>query len=448
MWEHARAMEVPKTRYAWSEDFALAYQVLGDGPVDLVYLEGYASHVDLNWESPCYARFLRGLARHARLIVTDRRGYGCSDRFSPSDVPPIDTTVDDLLAVMDAAGSERAVVFATNFSGYLGAHFAASHPDRTAGLILESPLVATHRTEETPWGATDEWWDGMIATIRADWGTPRWQGAEGRGAVEEAWFPRWQRASLAPGCLIAECRRRFDFYGVLPSIHVPTLVIADAEGGGLLVPENARYVARHVPSAELVELRRANAEVPWYQGADQIVAEVGRFISNLREHQATFDRLLATVLFTDIVDSTAQAMAIGDRAWRSLREQHDSLVRSQLAQFRGREVKTMGDGFLATFDGPTRAVRCAQAIMRSTEALGLEIRAGLHTGEVELDGDDVSGIAVAIGARVGALAQPSEVLVSQTIKDLTTGSGIVFTDRGEYQLKGIPDTWHLYQARS
>jgi class 3 adenylate cyclase len=441
-------MKPPETFYAWSEDFALAYQVVGGGPVDLVYVEGYASHVDMNWESPCFARFLSGLANHARLIVTDRRGYGCSDRFSPPDLPPIETTVDDLLAVMDAAGSERAVLLVTSVTGYIGAHFAASHPDRTLGLVVESPLGTFGRTEETPWGPTEEWWEEFIETIRADWGSPRWPGAAGRGATEENWYARWQRASCAPGSLIAECRRQrdTDFHRILPSVHVPTLVLADSDGDELSTPENARYVAGKIPGAELVELARGNAELPWYQGADQIVAEVARFLSGIREHQATFDRVLATVLFTDIVDSTAQAAAKGDRPWREIREHHDSLVRSQLAQFRGREVKTMGDGFLATFDGPARAVRCAQAIMRGTEALGIQIRAGLHTGEVELDGDDVSGIAVAIGARIGALAQPSEVLVSQTIKDLTTGSGIVFSDRGEHQLKGITDVWRLYRA--
>jgi class 3 adenylate cyclase len=225
-------------------------------------------------------------------------------------------------------------------------------------------------------------------------------------------------------------------------------VLGDAEGSGLSSPENARFVANRISGAKLVELSRGDADLPWYQGADQIVAEVGEFLLGVHEHQATFDRVLATVLFTDIVDSTAQAAAIGDREWRTVREKHDSLVRSQLTRFRGHEVKTMGDGFLATFDGPARAVRCAQSIVHGTEPLGIQIRAGLHTGEIEMDGNDVSGIAVAIGARVGALAEPSEVLVSQTIKDLTTGSGIVFTDRGEHQLKGVPDAWRLYQATS
>jgi len=428
---------------------ALAYQLVGAGPLDLVYLEGYASHVDLNWESPRFAAFLEGLAEHARLIVSDRRGYGCSDRFAPPEVPEIDVTTDDLLAVLDAAGSKRAVVFATSFNGYLGAHFAASHPDRVMGLVLESPLVATHRTRDIPWGLTDEWYEHLTSAIRADWGTPQWRRTPvlaRQDPVERDWFPRWQRASVAPGAFLAEVHRRFDFSGVLSSIHVPTLVIADADGDGFVTPENARYVARQIAGAELVELHRNNVVLPWYDGAEEIVSEIGRFVRGIREHQATFDRLLATVLFTDVVDSTAQAAALGDRAWREVRERHDGLVRSNLSHFRGLEIKTLGDGFLATFDGPARAVRCAQAIVRGAEALGIQIRAGLHTGEIELDGDDITGIAVAIGARIGALARPSEVLVSQTIKDLTTGSGIAFDDRGAHELKGVPDTWRLYAA--
>ena len=365
MCEHRPAMELPETRYAWSGDFALAYQVIGDGPVDLLYVEGYASHVDLNWESPAFARFLRGLARHARLIVTDRRGYGCSDRFAPPNVPPIDTTVDDLLAVLDAAGSERAVVMTTNFTGYIGAHFAASHPDRTLGLVLESPLVASHSGEGSPLGLSEEWYEALIEEIRADWGSPRWGGAGGQGAVEHEWMARWQRASVAPGALVAECHRHFDFSGVLSSIHVPTLVLSDTDGSALFDPVNARHVAANVAGAVLVELSRNDCQLVWYDGAERIVEEVGRFLSGLNDDRASFDRLLATVLFTDIVDSTAMAAALGDREWRSIRERHDVLVRSQLARFRGREVKTMGDGFLATFDGPARAVRCAQAIVRS-----------------------------------------------------------------------------------
>jgi len=439
-------VERPETRYAWNGDVALAFQVVGAGLVDLVYLEGYASHVDMNWESPRYAAFLRGLAEHARLIVTDRRGYGCSDRFAPPEVPEIDTTTDDLLAVLDEAGSKRAVVFATNFTGYLGAHFAASHPDRTIGLVLESPLVATHRTPDIPWGLTDEWYERLIDEIRADWGSARWHQPPGLDAIEREWYPRWQRASVAPGSLIAECHRRFDFSGVLSSIHVPTLVLADADGDGLVAPENARYVAQRIPGAELVELHRNHVQLPWYDGADEVVSEVGRFVAGIQDYRASFDRLLATVLFTDIVDSTSHAAAIGDRAWRDLRVRHDALVRSNLTQFRGREIKTLGDGFLATFDGPGRAVRCAQAIVRGAETLGIQVRAGLHTGEIELDGDDITGIGVAIGARIGAIATPSQVLVSQTIKDLTIGSGIAFDDRGEHELKGIPDTWRLYAA--
>jgi hypothetical protein len=219
-------------------------------------------------------------------------------------VPEIDVTIDDLLAVLDAAGSKRAVVFATDFTGYLGAHFAASHPDRTTGLVLESPLMATHRTQDIPWGLTDEWYERLIDDIRADWGTPRWRPSEGQDAVEREWYPLWQRASVAPGALIAECHRRFDFSGVLSSIHVPTLVIADADAAGLMTPENARYVAQRIPGAELVELHRNHAQLPWYDGAEEIISEIGRFVSGIQERQSTFDRLLATVLFTTTVVNT------------------------------------------------------------------------------------------------------------------------------------------------
>jgi len=254
--------------------------------------------------------------------VTDRRGYGCSDRFAPPHVPPIDTTIDDLLAVMDAADSERAVVFATSFTGYMGVHFAATHPDRTTGLILESPLVATHRAEETPWGLTEEWYERLIESIRADWGSSRWPGAAGRGAVEEEWYSRWQRASCAPGSLIAECRRHFDFHRILPSVHVPTLVLANADGDGLFAPENARYVASKIAGAALVELPRGDTELLWYEGAEQTLGEVGIFLRGIHKEQASFDRVLATVLFTDIVRSTETAAELGDRTWRDLVERH------------------------------------------------------------------------------------------------------------------------------
>lgn len=443
-------MDIPTTRYAWNGDVALAYQVLGDGPVDLVYYQGLESHVDLNWESPRLSRFLRGLAKTSRVIITDRRGWGCSDRFAPSDVPPLETFSDDLIAVMDEVGSQRAVIFATAQCGVLAAMFAASHPDRAAGVILCDAWVTYQRTAETPWLHTAEEWDGICESIHEWFGTRTWSEGWNWGERELDWYARYQRSAVAPGALIAEIRRFLDtdVRSVLPSIHVPALVFADPDDNFARTELSSRYFADHIAGARLVVLPSGTAEYHWYGRADAIIEWSGRFLGEIQDEEASLSRQLATVMFTDIVDSTAHAAALGDRAWRAGRERHDALVRSQLARYRGREVKTMGDGFLATFDGPGRAVRCAQAIVAGVADLGIEVRAGLHTGEIELDGDDVVGIAVAIGARVGALAQPSEVLVSQTIKDLTAGSGIVYSDRGDHQLKGVPDRWHLYQAVS
>jgi len=435
----------PETRYAWNGDVALAYQIVGEGPVDLVYLEGYASNVDVNWESPRYAQFLNGLANHARLIITDRRGYGCSDRFSPSDVPPLESIVDDLLAVMDAAGSERAVILATMFSGFVGALFAATRPQRTIGLVLYSAFATYSATDETPWMPTPEEWEVACEHIRADWGTPRWTVMT--EDAERDWYVRWQRASVAPGAMIAETRAHWktDIRPVLPSIHVPTLVIADVDGTRISAPDSDRFLAGRIAGAKLVELS-GNDELPWYRGSARIVQEVGRFLADIREEEASFDRVLATVLFTDIVGSTSKAAELGDRAWKDLASRHHATIRALLARYRGKEMDTAGDGFLATFDGPARAIRCAQAIAEAVRPLGLEIRAGLHTGEVETIDGKVGGIAVHIGARVGALARPSQVLVSSTVKDLVAGSGLTFEDAGEHELKGVPDRWHLYRV--
>lgn len=431
---------------------ALAHQVVGDGPVDLVYLQGYCSHVDLNWESPHLARFLRGLSSQARLIVTDRRGWGCSDRFSPSDVPPLETLTDDLLAVMDAVGSERAVVFATWECGLVASLFAATYPERAWGLILCDAFPTYAATEETPWLPTATDWEKACDEVRADWGSTRYQPLPEQR--EEDWLARYARSSVAPGALIAETRRFLDtdVRGVFPSIQVPTLVLglqSGEVGWKLLSPENGRYLAGRIPRATLVELTGADepAWFHWYGRADAILDTVGRFLATIREEQAFFDRVLLTVLFTDIVGSTEKAAELGDRGWRNLVQHHHSTVRALLARYRGREIDTAGDGFFAGFDGPARAVRCAQAIVEAVRPLGLEVRAGLHTGEVETVDNKVGGIAVNIGARVGALAGASEVLVSQTVKDLVAGSGLAFEGRGEHELKGVPGEWRLYAVK-
>ena len=444
-------MQRPPVGYAMNGEVSLAYQVVGEGPADLLYVPGYFANLDVQWESPFMTRFLNGLAEHARLIITDRRGWGCSERFSPTDVPPLEDLGDDLGAVLDAVGSERAVVMASWESGMVAQVFAAAHPERVSSLILLDSWVAIASTDDTPWMPDRRWWESMFETYERRWGRD-WDvngSARRAGGEEEAdWFVRMQRASCTPMTMIAEERRSLgsSTAQVLPTIQVPTLVIANStDSPGW--PENGPYIATMVPGAQLITYA-SHGDLQWYGPADEILQAVGGFLAGYQsaDRKAVFDRVLATVLFTDIVDSTAQAAAVGDHGWRATRERHDQLVRTHLSSFSGREVKTMGDGFLVTFDGPARAVRCAQAIVTGARDLGIEVRAGLHTGEIELDGDDVAGIAVAIGARVGALAGPSQVLATQTIKDLTAGSGIVFTDRGEHELKGVPDRWRLYQA--
>ena len=438
--------------FAWSGEVALAYQVVGEGPVDLLFLPGWFSNLDVQWESPYLAGFLRRLGRNGRLIVSDRRGWGLSDRFSPMAVEPLETLTDDLMAVLDAVESDRAVIVSSYDNGMIAQLFAAARPDRVAGLVLIDSFVCPARTEQTPWMPDPAWWEAEIfPTFRRDWGRS-WGFDDVPAASEDEreWYYRMQRACCAPGVIVAEERRFLatSTADIVPTIQAPTLVLSCGPGGPADPTEfwlrSAEYLADQIPDARLVSIDKH--ELFWYAPSGEVLREIGMFVETLRSQQAVFDRVLATVLFTDIVDSTAQAAAMGDRDWHALRDRHNSLVRSQLLRFRGHEVKTIGDGFLATFDGPARAVRCAQAIVRGSDALGIEIRAGLHTGEIEMERDDVAGIAVAIGARVSALARPSEVLVSQTIKDLTTGSGIVFTERGDHLLKGVPDSWRLYAA--
>jgi class 3 adenylate cyclase len=441
--------ERPETRYAWNGDVALAYQVIGDGPVDLIYYQGFVSHVDLNWDGPALSRFLRGLAKHARVIITDRRGWGCSDRFAPSGVPPLETFTGDLIAVMEAVGSERAAIFATAQCGPVTALFAATHPDRAAGVILCDAWVSFQHTEETPWLHTIDSWNEICESIRTQWGSRNW--ADERWGEEEiAWYTRYLRSAVAPGALIAEIHRYLDtdIRPVLSSIHVPTLVFADPDDDYINTAESSRYLASRIVGARLCELPSGTAEFHWYGRADAIVAEVGRFLEGISDEEASLSRQLATVLFTDIVNSTTRAVELGDASWRELLSRHDDVVSGMLARYRGILVNHTGDGVLATFDGPARGVACAQAISAAMESLGLEVRAGLHTGEVERRGDDLAGVGVHIGARIAALAGPSPVLVSQTVKDLVAGSGLRFEQHGEYVLKGIPDRWRLYDATS
>jgi len=442
----------PEIHYARNGDVAIGYAVIGDGPVDVAYLSSF-SNLEAIWENPHYARFLRSLASVARLIVVDRRGTGVSDRVSPSDLPPLEDLVDDLTAVLDAVGSERVVPFGVSDSGALSAMYASARPDRTAGLILHGATARGRQDADYPWQWSEEEWREYLATIWTRWGTPEYAReslAQYNPSMADdermlAWWGRFQRLSASPSALYAmdNLMREMDIRQLLPAISVPTLVLHREED---VIEDvgSGRYLAQHIPNARYVELPGGD-HFPWAGDQDSVINPIKEFIGEVQEEQEeSFDRVLATIMFTDMVDSTAQAATLGDRRWRDLQERHDLLIRSQLARYRGREMDTAGDGFFALFDGPARAVRCASAICTSMSHLGVEVRAGLHTGEIQPSGDGASGIAVAIGARVGALAGAGEVLVSSTVKDLVVGSGLEFEERGSHTLKGVPDEWRLF----
>ena len=436
----------PETRYARSGDVSIAYQVVGEGPVDLVLVPGFVSHLDLDWADPQHAHFLRRLASFSRLIRIDKRGTGLSDR--PGGLPDLETRMGDVRAVMDAAGSERAALFGYSEGGPMCVLFAATYPEMTTALTLYGTYAKRRDPEdEYPWAPTWETRQRYAKQVEEDWG---WEADMHRmcpGADEAMarWWAARARAAASPSAArdLILMNSLIDVRHVLPTVQAPTLVLHRTGDLDSRVDEG-RYVAEHIPGARFVELP-GDDHVPWID-ADQVVDEIEEFLTGARPAPVP-DRVLATVLFTDIVGSTQRAVELGDRRWRDLLEAHNEAVRAQLERFRGEEVDTAGDGFLATFDGPARAVRAACAIQESVRRLGLELRAGLHTGECELANGKVRGIAVHTGARVAALAEPGEVLVSSTVRDLVAGSGIAFEERGEHELKGVPGTWRLYAAR-
>jgi class 3 adenylate cyclase/pimeloyl-ACP methyl ester carboxylesterase len=444
---------IPETLYAKTGDNVwIAYQTLGAANVDLVVVNSWVSHLEVYWEEPRFAKMLRSFADEARVINFDKRGTGLSDRVSR--IPDLEARMDDIRAVMDAASSDRATLFGWGDGAALAALFGATYPERAAGLILCFGSARMTWAPDYPWGMTEELWMKEHARIPEIWGSERhareWAVMSKfmePGDPDDVELFRWAakaaRYSAAPGDMLAfdQMWAQTDVRDVLSAIQVPTSVI-HREG---VDPEEAEYVASQIPGAKLVPLRGARP-VAWVSDLGELSEAVHAFLGSIQHEQAAFDRLLATVMFTDIVDSTSQSAAMGDLAWGKVQDAHDQIVRAQLARFHGREIRRMGDGVLATFDGPGRAVKCAQAITAAVRPLGIEIRAGLHTGEIELSGDDVSGLAVAIGARVGALAGASEVLVSSTVKDLVVGSGITLVDRGTHALKGVPNDWHLYAA--
>ncbi len=429
----------PATCYARSGDLHIAYQVIGEGP-DLVFVPGFVSNVEMVWELPAPAAFFTRLATFSRLILFDKRGTGLSDRVPVQDLPSLEERMDDVRAVMDEVGSHRATLLGLSEGGPMSILFAATYPSRVERLVLYGSY-ARRATAEPDHGAS------LIDLIEATWGTGavlagRSGGAPGDPEVQEQ-LGKFERQCATPGAAAAVIRMAaaIDVRPVLDTVKVPTLVLHRTEDPNLHI-EGARELAAGIPGARLVEFD-GQEHLPWAGDGEPIIEEIEEFVTGSR-HALVADRVLATVLFTDIVGSTRRAAQLGDATWRSLLERHREAVRSELARWRGREVVTTGDGFLATFDGPARAIRCAEAILEAVRPLGIELRIGLHTGEIELMGDDVGGIGVHIGARVGALADPGEVLVSRTVVDLVAGSGIEFEARGEHELKGVPGRWQLY----
>ena len=435
----------PETHYAKSGDVHIAYSTVGEGPLDLVWVPAGMSHLEWCWEEPAFAWFLQRLASFCRLIIFDKRGTGLSDRGGGCS--SLSDRMDDIRAVMDAAGSERAALLGFSEGGALTSLFAATYPDRTVSLVLWGSIARFSIAPDFPHGITPEVIDMQLRMIEQGWGTGVTVTLFGPSVASDQGFINWcarnERLSASPGAMeqLIRLNREIDIRYIFPSIRVPTLVMHRT--GDLVVDvEQGRWLAEHIEGSRYVEFP-GNDHLAWIGDAEAVVGEVEEFLTGHRAAPDA-DRVLATVLFTDIVDSTRHLEAIGDRRWRYLLDEHHARVRRLLDRFKGVEIDTAGDGFFATFDGPARAIRCACAIRDAVREIDLEIRAGLHTGEVEGQGTAIVGLAVHIGARVAALARASEVLVTSTVQALVLGSGIDFADRGLHDLKGVPDHWQLF----
>jgi class 3 adenylate cyclase len=441
---------IPDTRYARRSGLHLAYQVLGEGPPDLLLLDQWFSHMEAQWEVPPLATFRERLASFGRVIMYDKRGSGLSDPIATAHLPTIEEWMDDVPIVLDAAGSEKAAVIANLGGGMMATTYAAAHPERVTSLILVDCFARFTRADDYEFGAPeeeiartlDEAELAMGSGLMLDLFAPS---LAGDVRLRRLWS-RYERQAASPGMTIATVRLLYesDVRSVLPAIRVPTLVIHRVDGHGFPAPYG-RYLAEHTPGARYVELPGTDNLI-WAGDQDAILDEIEDFVTGVRP-APTHQRSLATVLFTDIVASTKLAAELGDRAWRRLLHQHFEIIRGLLDRFDGHEVKSVGDGILATFDGPARAINCAIAIREEVAELGIEVRAGLHTGEIELEPNDIAGLAVHIGARISALAEAREILVSSTVKDLVIGSGLEFDDRGSHELKGVPGEWRIFAVK-
>jgi class 3 adenylate cyclase len=440
-----RPLERPETRYARSGDVHIAYQQFGEGDIDVVVVNGFTSHVELMWELEGPAKFYERLGSFARVINFDRRGTGLSDPVR--DAPTLEERMDDVRAVMDATGVERSALLGFSEGAPMSILFAATYPDRAQALVLCGGLARSTWAPDYPWALplgdliesgteliSPHWGEGMLVEV----GAP----SVADQPDARAWWARLERSSASPGMVqsMVQMFLDIDVRDIVPTVHVPTLVLHRTHDR-LVNIRHGRWLAEHLPNARFVELPGDDHAI-WFGGSEDALGEIEEFLTGARRAPEP-DRVLATVLFTDIVDSTKTAVELGDSRWRQVLEAHASATRSAIDRFGGREVKSMGDGFMATFDGPARGIRCAQAATEAAQQLGIHIRAGLHTGECEVMGDDIGGIAVHIAARVSALAEADEVLVSRTVRDIVAGSGIEFSDRGRHALKGVPEEWDI-----
>jgi class 3 adenylate cyclase len=441
----------PETRFCKADGLNIAYQVVGDGPFDLVFIPGFVSNVELAWDEPHFAAFLSRLASFSRLILFDKRGTGMSDRVPPDALPSLEERLDDLLAVLDAAGSTRPALFSHSEGANMAVLFAATYPERTRALIAAGIFAKRVWSEDYPWAPTPEEREQEIEAIERDWG--------GGGVVEQiapsvAHDKRFAEQvrlyllrSASPGAVaqLYRINTQIDTRSVLPLIQAPTLVMHRAGDRDANV-EEGRWIASQIPGARFVELE-GDDHLPWTGDADTVLDHVEEFLTGVKG-PARLERVLATILFTDLVESTATAAKLGDAAWHELLDRHDALTRDYVERYRGSLIKQTGDGWLSAFDGPARAVECALALRDAFVALGLQLRAGIHTGEVERREGDLGGIAVHLAARVESAAAPGEVLVTRTVIDLTAGSHLTFEDRGEHELRGVPGSWRLAAASS